>query len=607
MSRVFSFFLCAFLLVGCVSKTTGIPTVMPLDQCAPLDGISGIVDSLDFIILEESDQSILTYPDKMIVLPDKSLLVKDRGGKVLHFSSEGRFIGRIGAKGRGPMEYLTVQDICVSGNGNNVYILDLGSIVSYEICTRNFMEKLPIPHHNYDEFFPNESGGFYLLGASPDFDNFDFGEEHNSLTMLSEDGEVIKTMLPRKDYILNVSMATRSYKGSYYIRPLEGEDVLYEITERLNPKASITFGKHSSPKFYAVDNGRLNIERYVGSKYYKTVLYFHDTMRNQYFACIGPNGNCINFVMDEGFENGVSWVDKINDETPAVVVASDENFYYAIVYDVKSYLSKTDNEINPMTRLIISKIKERGLTVNDNPLVIRMSINVGAHTRGHVQFSPVARYYSTGQQNSADDPKTFYLDGRMQMAGGEGLEALNESILKIMFGDYLDFPIVEEDKLAVAVRARYSAFGLQSRSMSSTLTECHLSVKELGCFAGRAGNLQTYMKKISTKGGETSFEIHLLDLRTSSVVDLIDILGTEGTAYLSGKSEYVGVSKSGLVLYKVQDSSLIVDETMPWQDLRPYIQKEYQYLLDFDLFGDDKVNGEDIMPQAAIYRTKTAS
>ena len=604
--QVIIVFFSAFLLAGCVSKTSGIPTVMPLGQCEPLENLSGIVDSLDFIILEESDNSILTYPDKIIVLPKKSLLVKDRGGKIFHFSPEGQFLRKIGTKGRGPMEYMSVQDICVSKDGKEVHILDLGSIVSYDISTGGFLRKLPIPHHNYDEFCPNESGGFYTISASPDFDNFDFGKDHSVLTVLSENGEVDKTMLPRKDYILNVSLITRSYKGSYYIRPLEGEDILYELSERLYSRASISFGNNSSPKYYAVDNGRLNIERYVESRYYKTILNFHDTMRNEYFACIGPNGNCTNFVMDGDFQKGVSWVDKIYDETPAVVAASDENFYYIIVYDVKSYLSKSDDEINPMTRLIVLRIEESKLTVNDNPLVVRMSINIGVNSRDHVQLSPVDRYYSIGKQSSADDPKTFYLDGRFHMAGGEDMETLNESILKIMFEDYLGFPIAGEDKLAVAAKARYASFDNQFRSMSSTMDECHLNVKELGCFAGRAGNIQTYIKRISTNDGEMSVEVHLLDLQTGAIVELSDIIGKDESARIIGKSEYVGVSKKGLVLYDVQDAALIVSETIPWTNLSQYIREGYQYVLDIDLYGDDNVEGPDIMPQVAIHGKETA-
>ena len=608
MTRILlSIFLGAFLFFGCISNTTSIPTILPLEQCELLDDISVIVDSLDLIRLEESDQSILTYPDKLIVLPDNSLLIKDRGGKVLHFSSDGRFVRKIGTKGRGPMEYLSVQDMCVSKDGEYVHILDLGSIISYQISTGDFLGKILIPRHNYDELCPNESGGFYVMGASPDYDNFDFEEEFNTLTMLSEGGEVIKTKLPRKDYILNVSMITHSYKGSYYIRPLEGEGILYEISERLDPKAFISFGEKSLPMHYAVDNGRLNIERYSRSNYYKTILYFHDTERNEYFACIGPNGNCVNFVMDSELQNGVSWEDKMYDETPAVVEASDGSFYYIIVYDVKSYMSQPDDQMNPMTRLIISKIKERGFAVNDNPLVVRMSLTVGARTRDHVKFPPEARYYSIGKQDSAEDPKTFYLDGRMQMAGGDGVEALNECILKIMFGDYLDFPVAGDDKLSVAVRARYSAFDLQFRSMSSTMSECHLNVKELGCFAGRAGDLQTYIKKSGTSGSETTFDVHLIDLQTMGIIELPDIIGKDGSAIYGLQGDNVGVCKSGLVMYDNQDGDLIVERIIPWQDLKQFIQQEYRYLLDTGLYGDDNVNGEEISPQLAIYRTNITS
>ena len=88
---------------------------------------------------------------------------------------------------------------------------------------------MEIPHHNYDEFCPGPDGGYYLFSAGPDTEDYSTLNDHNVLTLISPDGSLVSGCVPRKDYILNVSLFTRTCTGTTFLRPLEGENILYEI------------------------------------------------------------------------------------------------------------------------------------------------------------------------------------------------------------------------------------------------------------------------------------------------------------------------------------------------------------------------------------------
>ena len=128
---------CLLLIVSaCGSRQ--LDALNPLETAVEVADLAEVAEVAALVPLEEGEGSILTYPSKMLLLPDGTMVVKDSGGKVLAFSPEGRFVCRVGAKGRGPGEFTSVQDICYDDRNRTVCILDRGKILRYHAADGSF-------------------------------------------------------------------------------------------------------------------------------------------------------------------------------------------------------------------------------------------------------------------------------------------------------------------------------------------------------------------------------------------------------------------------------------------------------------------------------------
>ena len=294
----------------------------------------------DVTVFEEAENGMLIHPDKAFILEDGSIVLKDKGHRILKFAADGSFSGTIGMRGRGPQEYSICKDISLSVDGNELSVMDLGNILTYDAHDGHFIRRMEIPHHNYDEFCPGPDGGYYLFSAGPDTEDYSTLNDHNVLTLISPDGSLVSGCVPRKDYILNVSLFTRTCTGTTFLRPLEGENILYEIDGNdIRPVLSIDFGDLRTPAGYLANNGMMDMPRYIMSKYFKMALYFHNTADAVCFGCMGPEGKEYHCVADLNGRTCIAWKDVENDPSPTVIMTSDKDCFYALVYNVEAKLS----------------------------------------------------------------------------------------------------------------------------------------------------------------------------------------------------------------------------------------------------------------------------
>ena len=106
--------------------------------------LSDIVDSLSYIKLATDTSNLIGVIDKIIPLQDRILIVdKDITQTIYIFDKSGRFIRKINKKGRGPGEYLSLNDVAVDVSNKRLIVLDdiaqKLSIFTYE---GEFIEKI---------------------------------------------------------------------------------------------------------------------------------------------------------------------------------------------------------------------------------------------------------------------------------------------------------------------------------------------------------------------------------------------------------------------------------------------------------------------------------
>lgn len=371
---VIIFSLC-LVLSGCGKNDPSV--IFPLERAESVTDLSGAVADIQLLSLEEVPGSLLTYPTKMLILPDGSLIFKDSGGKIMKFGADGSYQGRIGARGRGPGEYNKVQDICSEPVTGNVCVMDMGHILRYRSSDGSFIDGFSIPQHNYDEFCPDGKGGYWLFAAAPDYDSYDFSVNHNTLSHFPAGStEPSETRVSRKDYIMNTSLISQSCDGAYWLRPLEGENVLYKITSSVTPTARLDFGEKGVPLHYMINNGMPDFARYMPSPYYKNTLYVHDTESNLFFTVIGPAASSQHFLFDKSFEKGLTWKDNRDSDTPSIIMASDKQFFYVMVFTAQSLLNLNPEQLSPLNREILKAVKETDFPLNSNPLIAKVVFNI---------------------------------------------------------------------------------------------------------------------------------------------------------------------------------------------------------------------------------------
>lgn len=361
------------LLCACSNGTnwTG-ETVHPL-ECLSLEALDSRVASCSLIELSMPEGGNLASIQKILMDADHNFIVLDTRKNIIKFSPEGEFICRIGRQGRGPGEYTDLQDISLDFAGKNIYLLSPGKVIEYAPDGK-YVTSYDTPAFNYDAIAPSSKGFFLVVTAPNDRPEY-LEQEHNMVHLYSVgDKKVVKEMLPRKDYVLNIDLVSASFGGGYYLRPLEGEDVLYRMNgDRLEPCLMVDFGNMASPENYIFEDGRVNMAKFVISPYYKVPSRYQKTKDYQYFAAVGPDANVSHYVFSSDNIPVFSWTDKSYSIAPIYALSSDEEFFYFCVDDPLSLFSLPPEELDPMARYVVDKYGDHDEYSTDSPWVMKIS------------------------------------------------------------------------------------------------------------------------------------------------------------------------------------------------------------------------------------------
>ena len=83
------------------------------------------IESYQYVRLETTPQSLIGNIDKLCSDLSLFFIFDKENNHVLCFSNKGQFLHKIGSKGRGPGEYIKIEDISVDYNKHQLCLLDL--------------------------------------------------------------------------------------------------------------------------------------------------------------------------------------------------------------------------------------------------------------------------------------------------------------------------------------------------------------------------------------------------------------------------------------------------------------------------------------------------
>ena len=199
----FSFFL---FLAGCGNQSKPVSIeqeiITPLSAGNAVDDLLPYIDSVEVVPLETTGKALIGLVGKILLLPNGNVLIKSTASMFM-FSPEGKFLFQIGKNGRGPEEYLTIDDVCLSQDARELWILGGCEIVKYSTETGRFIRKttleLPEICNGFDAIASGPGHSAFLYYC-PQMDENNFSEDFYCLYRYDEQGRILQKFLPRKDY-----------------------------------------------------------------------------------------------------------------------------------------------------------------------------------------------------------------------------------------------------------------------------------------------------------------------------------------------------------------------------------------------------------------------
>lgn len=204
-----------------------------------------IIRNIRFVPLETKEECFVGKIDKVIVQDDKIFILDKSNKKILIFSLKGNFMRKIGNYGRGPGEFISINDFAF--HHNQIYILDsqLRKIIKYSLDNPDDIYEIKLDfwasnflllEENILSFFMKNTYSKNPKGYS--IVNVDISKKNQKSFFLEKD-----------PYDVNLSYNSSLFQSqnSYYAPYLK--DAIYIIKSNSVKRAlTFDFGKYKVPK-----------------------------------------------------------------------------------------------------------------------------------------------------------------------------------------------------------------------------------------------------------------------------------------------------------------------------------------------------------------------
>ena len=367
----FSFFL---FLAGCGNQSKPVSVeqeiITPLSAGNAVDDLLPYIDSVEVVPLETTGKALIGLVGKILLLPNGNVLIKSTASMFM-FSPEGKFLFQIGKNGRGPEEYLTIDDVCLSQDARELWILGGCEIVKYSTETGRFIRKttleLPEICNGFDAIASGPGHSAFLYYC-PQMDENNFSEDFYCLYRYDEQGRILQKFLPRKDYGLNIALITQASDNRYILRPQDSDNICYYLSDSLPvPRVKIDFGKETIKNRYSSD-----LQTYLRSDYYKMPVYIYDTRDYFYFSYCGPEATDCYCIHSFKKNKTITWERKGDDADGMFMIGgADKDFFYGIYNDYRDWDEILLNRQDLLKRAIIQKTHLR-IPEDSNPLLVKV-------------------------------------------------------------------------------------------------------------------------------------------------------------------------------------------------------------------------------------------
>ena len=388
---LFVIFSGAILLSACHRNrpATGLTVLHPpLQTTEHLLHLSDIADSLSYIKLATDTSNLIGVIDKIIPLKDRILIVdKDITQTIYIFDKSGKFIRKINKKGRGPGEYLSLNDVAVDVSNKRLIVHDdMAQKISIFTYEGEFIEKIRLDFITtsiaylgnnqlacYCDYINNPN--YSIRSKSPNLILFDLQTRktqsklffNSTLNRLGITGlinnlsstysnDTVHLIMPLNDTVY--SICNNKVQPEYYV-DLGVTPQMRELqrTASSSKSAQEASQEDSKPQYPVICN-MLESD--------SVVYLFYRHNNKSYYGFYNPRRKTFKEgvrIWEKNTDNRIPVVNDLDKTIPFMPMATDgKNFYYVMESFYFDYFRNSDNpQIANLSKTI---------TANDNPVIV---------------------------------------------------------------------------------------------------------------------------------------------------------------------------------------------------------------------------------------------
>lgn len=363
-------------ILGCTGKTTDKLSNTKV-KCYKIENSSysffdwsEYVDSITIIPLETSSKSMLGTITSGYIGENSMYLFDYSSKQLLEFDSKGRFMRKIGKRGKGPNEYKEIRDVCFTYDC--IFTLDYKKIHCYSRTDGNVINSIDI--RNKNGFNPSQMvvyspDNIYLWNSNPDVWNKNDGDYYRLHNIVK--GKVANKYFKYDHKTSDDPRFFKSFGDSYFLRPIDGNYTVVRLSkDSISAYFTLDFGEKSI-KIEEIEKLRNSETRnaYLKSNAFKGISDIYEIGKYIYFQCIGPEAKAYEAVIDK--ETNVVNIGRMDYIMSPKFFYADNNYLYGF-YQPHQLLREIDDmnintcfydlreqfeNIDPSENLIIVKIK----------------------------------------------------------------------------------------------------------------------------------------------------------------------------------------------------------------------------------------------------------
>lgn len=260
--------------------TNGLTTIDVITPWSDSILASELVDSISYVPLETTENCLIGDIDKLFFANERIIIVdKSKAVSIFVFEKNGKFHSKVSALGKGPGEYLGINDVAIDYRTGNILLLDLSN---RKILTYNqdgtFLSELPIGFYVYE---------LALLPGKPDFvlaNHSEFNAHYNQIYLYN---------------IIQTDSLIKPYAKSFPFSEQSG--LQFHWYNRFNFRtdgSSLYYYARFSDTIFRIEDDKIMAEFKIDHGKYKFPVDFIEKPTDERFVQLRSSGNFSYFMGD---------------------------------------------------------------------------------------------------------------------------------------------------------------------------------------------------------------------------------------------------------------------------------------------------------------------